>query len=233
MQQNKKKWIFIITLIAVLIILAWFIFPRKNRTAPPQQSTTVVQEDPFASLVIPQKFQTDAATKQVIEQHINDAKKLYKEKPNVWESWVAIGGIRLLVEDYRGAIDAYKKSAKLAPNNPVSYRDIASVYDTNLRDNENAAYYYRLAIRNNPRDADLYVLLGNLQYQRLHNANAAETTYRDGALHSADPAQLMTMLVFLYQKTGDTQKYKDEVRQLIQKYPQNAAIYRRQFSDVH
>lgn len=215
----KQKHVFIsVGIFFIVAVLGWqgrVFFEHKRERAMRQQ-------DPLANLVIPEKYASDPATKKVIEDKIAAVKARYAQQPNVWETWIAIGAIKALVEDFPGAIDAYKQSVAIQGNNILGYRNIAEIYNQHLGDYDKAAEYYRLAIENNFADAELYTALAFIEYKHLGNIEAAEKTYIEGLRRTAFANEVLVALIQFYKDTGNAEKFAENVRLLIQRNPKNA-----------
>ncbi len=214
-------------MIALVIILGggWYFF-HQTKTAEVSVAT-----DPFANIVIPDVYATDPATKQVIQNKIDLTKKLYMDKPNIWETWIAIGNLKSLLQDYPGAVVAYQKSLDITGNNLLGNRNIAMIYDQNIHDYAKAEVYYRAAIKSDPTASDLYIALAEMEYQRLQRPDRAESVFLDGLAQTSNNPELWSHMIAFYQATGNTTKYAAAVRALVQAYPNNQA-YRQKYADV-
>jgi len=174
----------------------------------------------------------DTATAQVMQKEIDQVRKIYREKPNDWETWIAIGNLKAnTMEDYAGAIEAYQKSLAITPSNVLGYRNIAEVYNQHLHDYDKAATYYRLAIKNNLLNPEMYIALAQVQYYRFNQPAEAEKTLLDGLKQTGNNSDIRVRLIYLYRDTKNTAKYKLSARELIKAYPNNT-LYRQSFADA-
>lgn len=199
----------------------WWFIGSANRSAT----------DPFADLAIPSKLQDDEPVKKRVQAEIDGAKAMYKKDPKGWNTWIAIGNVRSLVEDYRGAISAYQKSIDIQPNNVLGYRNIAVAYKYNLRDFASAEPFFRLAINNNPQEADLYIELAQLLDKQLKLPDKAEAAYIEGLKATQNYPDIMVALAEFYKNYGQTAKYKETVKKLLALYPKNEA-YQKAYGGV-
>ena len=120
------------------------------------------------------------ATRAVMQTKIDNTKVMYQDKPDIWETWIAIGNLKVLLGDYEGAIAAYRESISLQSNNILGYRNIAEVYKNNLRDYEKAQEFYGLAIEVNPLDPESYIAKALIEEFQLNDIESAERTYLAG-----------------------------------------------------
>lgn len=209
----------------VVIMLAAVGYGLWQRSA----DQTAKSNDPFAGVAIPAGL--DAATTARLQSDIDATKQMYVAKPNIWETWIAIGGLKNTLGDYKGAIAAYQKSLELTSNNIVGHRNIAEVYRMGLKDYAKAANYYRLAIANNFADVELYVALSQISQYQLKDNAAAEKILIDGLSKLTNHPDLLTALITFYEQTGNRAKYEETVRQLRKAYPENEP-YREGWKDV-
>jgi len=219
--MNNKK---IIAALALLIAIAvGYILWREF------YSPAAKEADPFAVMQISSSL--DDATRARLQKDIDVARKMYVEKPNIWETWIAIGGLKNTLGDYEGAIAAYKKSLAITSNNILGLRNIAEVYRMGLKDYNKAATYYRLAIANNFSDVELYIALSQVSQYQLKDNAAAEKALLDGMARLDNHPDILGALIRFYETTGNREKYEETVRKLRVAFPNNAA-YRDGWPDV-
>lgn len=225
----KKNYFTIAAVVVLIALLAWQGWTHRGRFfGGSSQDIDSITIDPFARVRIPTDI--DAATKAVFEQKIAATKQMYTEKPLIWESWIAIGNLYVLLKDYDSALVAFQKSLDLQSNNIIAHRNMAEVHRTK-GDFEQAATQYRLAIQNNFPDTELYIELANLYYKQLKKPDEAEKVLT-GAIQRLGPkADLLLALIDLYKTTGNSEKYIEGVQALRRNYP-NEERYRRAFPDV-
>lgn len=206
----SKKNILIYSAIFVLAAgIGFYIYKNENKIKNFGNNTKEQEEsgDPFVKMVMPTG--KDAAVIEVIQKNIDAAKKMYSELPGAWETWITIGNVRTMLEDYTGAISAYRQSIKLQSNNVQGYRNMAEVYNKNLNDYEKAQEYYMLAIENNAIDSEIYVSLALVQQFKLNNPGAAEITLLNGLRRVTDKRDVLLRLIALYKNTNQTDKQKE------------------------
>lgn len=219
----KKQSIITVILAASIIGLAvwqgWLFF--RGRSIKAQKN---INSDPFAGLTIPEKYNRDPDVKAVVEAQLAGTIKMYKQKPNIWETWIAIGNIKRQLSDFNGAIAAYQRSIEMQGNNILGERNIAEVYDTDLKDYEKAAAHYRAALNNDFTDIGLYKSLAFLEFKKLGNNEEAEKTYIQGLQKTGFNSELLLALIDFYKATGNTEKYKENSALLLEQHPDNAAF---------
>ncbi len=207
---DKQKFFWFATLL-LLIALGYGLWREKGSRQPS------AAEDPFVGITIPADL--DDATRARLQTDIDDKKKMYAEKPDIWETWIAIGGLKYSLNDYDGAIEAYKKSLAITPNNILGLRNIAEVYRLGIKDYKQAASYYRLAIKNNFSDPDLYIQLAQISQYQLKDNSAAEKTIMEGMVKLGNDRSLLGALINFYESTGNRPKYEETVRRLRAAFP--------------
>lgn len=201
--MKKNTTIVIVGLVVIFIGIAivWYFgfIPSTDKYA------ALVVKHPFAGLEMPKNL--DAATRAERERVLQMTKAMYEKSPNVWDTWIAIGNLRQLFNDYDGAVQAYNQSIKLNNANIVAYRNLAEVYRTFLKDYKVAAGYYDLAIKNSLTDPDLYIQLADVQNKFLNDPSAAEKTYLLGLERTNGYADIYIHLARFYKARADNEKY--------------------------
>ena len=219
MSNNKLIGLAVVILAATL---GFFLWTRNT--------VDVSVSDPFIGVKVPDSI-SDPSERARVALDIEEAKKMYASKPDIWETWIQIGGLKYSLNDYSGAIEAYKKSLAITSNNILGLRNIAEVYRLGLKDYEQAATYYRLAIRNNFSGPDLYIQLAQIsQYQLKENA-AAEKALVDGMAKLGNEKSLLGALINFYESTGNRPKYEETVRRLRAAFP-GEERYKSAWTDV-
>ena len=213
-----KKYLFwpgvgVIVFALVVLAVVW----RPGAPAAPYSGKV----DPFAGLVYPSGL--DADTRAVMEEKVSSTKAMYERDPDIWETWIAIGNLRQLLGDRRGAIAAYEQSLKLQENNVLGNRNMAEVY-VQLGDYEKAARNFELAIGRNFADPDLYLKLALLYEQKLNRPDLAEVTYRQGLNYAAQNREYLSSLAAFYKQQGKWEQYREYARELVQAYPEDGSL---------
>ena len=187
--------------------------------------------DPFADLVIPEALSRDPATNAVIENNIKITKDLYNSKPDIWETWIAIGGLRRQLMILTGRLRPIRKPLEIYPTNAIAHRNIASIYENDLHDYEQALNYYRLGLRNTPGDSEVYLAMATIERVQFKNVLGAEKTLQDGLGATNNNADVWYALAQLYKESGNIVKYRQTAKELMKAYPDIAA-YKQVFADV-
>lgn len=219
--RNNRLLVLIIVIIGIAV--AGYLWKQKGGVFMD------TNKDPFANVQVPEGL--DEATRKEYEYRITGTKAMYAESPQIWETWIAIGNLKSLLGDYTGAVAAYQKSIELQGNNVLGYRNIAEVYNTHLKDYEKAASYYRLALNNNFLDSDLYIALAQVYDHQLNQDDKAEQVYLEGLQKTQGHPDIFIRLVKFYKDNGNTGKYKEYARKLIEANPGNSA-YKEAFKDA-
>ncbi|MDP2684223.1 MAG: tetratricopeptide repeat protein [bacterium] len=220
MKNNK----ILVYLIIVILIggVGYYIYNKEVKISEKSnQNIENEQKDPFADLVIP--VDIDEATKTVMQTHIDNTKEMYNEKPDIWETWIAIGNLKAMLGDYEGAIDAYRESISLQSNNILGYRNIAEVYKNNLHDYEKAIEYYRLAIELAPGDPEIYIALALIEEYQLKDLVSAEETYLNGLRATGNNFEILNRVLYFYKNNNNPEKANEIQNKINKLYPDSAA----------
>src|SRR3989344_159316 len=126
--KNKKILLYIIIIAILIGAVGYYIY---NKEAKITDNSAMVDKviDPFENISIPEG--KDEATRAVIQGKSDETKAMYLESPDIWETWIAIGNLKTVLEDYEGAVEAFRQSIILQNNNILGYRNIAEVYKRN------------------------------------------------------------------------------------------------------
>jgi tetratricopeptide (TPR) repeat protein len=224
---EQKNNITIIISVLVILLFSWFIY--KNQTSNVVDFVVDHNLDPLANVVVPDGLDEATATRYKFE--IDGTKEMYQDKPDIWETWIAIGNLKNLLKDYEGAISAYEKSLLLTKNNVLAKRNIAEVYFQGLKNYESAAVYYQLAVDQNLKDVESYMGLALTYHKQLGDLEKAEKAYKDGLHNLPGHPDLMTRLINFYKDIGEQEKYAETVRELRRQQPNNE-VYRNAYQDV-
>ena len=225
---NRQRVVTSIVALLAVAAVGWYGWRewQLNRT---QNIVVDPNQDPFADIRVSDGLDPLVAARY--ESEISGTKKLYEEKPGIWETWIAIGNLKNLLGDYEGAIAAYQKSLEITHNNILAYRNIAEVYWRGLADPEQAVTYYELAVNQNFTDIELYTALGQLYHKQLKDPEKALNTYRRALSVSPLHPDILSAMITLYKDTENTARYVETVREIRRAYP-NEEIYRTAYQDV-
>ena len=224
--KNMKKATPIIVIIIIAIVVTGYILWQKNifpKTISGSEDPFALQEtlkgDPFVYIYIPETL--DDATKEIYELNINRARDSYNSNPEAWESWVAVGNMYQQQGLPNQAIAAFNIAIEKEPLNILSLRNIAEVYSQQLNDYQRAATYYQLALKQKVNDPTLYVSFSRLLDKRLNRAEEAEQTLLVGIEGTGGHPNIYIALISFYQEHGQTEKAKEYVQEIIQKFPES------------
>lgn len=178
--------------------------------------------DPFQNIQIPEDV--DEATRAVIQKKIDSTKEMWKEKPGIWETWIAIGNLkRNFIKDYEGAIESYKEAIRLHGLNVVAYRSIAEIYKNDLKDYEKADEYYRLAIEVVPSEPELYISLALLLEFQFNDLEKAEEVYLNGLNKTGNNFEILNRFLTFYQRSGNKERENEIQQKINELYPDSRA----------
>lgn len=109
-----------------------------------------------------------------------------------------------VLKQYPKALAAYRKVLEAEPNNSYALREIGgiSLVQGHL---QTAIDYFKHCLALNPRDGDLWGLLGG-SYEGLHQYAKAEEMYRRALAINPDNLGTITDLAIMYQHEGDLAK---------------------------
>lgn len=212
--MNKKLLPYI--LVIVLVGIAGYYIYNKEAKITDNNVEVGKITNPFENISIPEG--KDEATRAVMQVKIDNTKAMYDEKPDIWETWIAIGNLKVVLEDYEGAVDAYRQSIVLQDNNILGYRNIAEVYKNNLKDYVSAKEYYRLALELAPGDPEIYIALALVEEYQLKDLLSAEETYLNGLRNTNDNFEILNRLLLFYNR-NNPEKSKDVQDKINELYP--------------
>lgn len=223
-----KKIVFLCVL--VLLLVGGGVYVWYTEFFHPSSYDQNLNGDPFADVHIPSGI--DENTQKTYQEKIDQTKEAYKNDPNIWETWIAIGNLKRLLKNYEGAIAAYQRSMSIQPNNILGYTNIAHVYEENLQDYKKAVDYYRLAMNNRVTDPDIYIELGNVLFYKLHQNAEAEKIYLEGLKKAKMHPDILYQLIIFYKETGNREKYEEYVRLARKGFPTQTRFSKDVFKDV-
>jgi tetratricopeptide (TPR) repeat protein len=106
------------------------------------------------------------------------------------------------------AIKAYEKLMKANPDSPVSYQELALVYNDKLNDEKNALRYARQGISKFPSDSKSYDILGWIHFQNKRYSEAIKQFQKAVSLTQDNP-QYLYHLGLSYLQKGDRASAND------------------------
>lgn len=90
------------------------------------------------------------------ELRINNFIGNLEANPDDFNSWMDLGLLRKLIEDYEGAREAWEYGSIIRSKNTLSFLNLGVLYGYFLKDNARAELNYLKAIENNTADLQLY-----------------------------------------------------------------------------
>ena len=212
-------------MIVTLLILAgagyggYYFWSNSNK--PEQVKSSI---NPMDLLVFEVKddelsdFQKDRAFKM-----FNDAKNGINEnigKGDLLESdlnyyfWLDVASAQKIIGDYNNAANVWKWFNDAYPANSISPANLGDLYKSFVIDNEQAEYYYKMAIQRDTSDWYTYYSFYEFYRYNLNDSEKAIDILKDGAKNNPDHINYVNELTS-YLISLDR---KDEAREIIDEY---------------
>lgn len=150
MKLSDKKLYIILGVCGVIILAAVFgysyLIDRKYKSA--QNPVLITKVDPNS---LPPEYLKRYSYKAAVldyaaENFLNDSrlqsKKTEQELSNEFKIWFKLGMVRKLLNDYKGAEQAWLEATKIAPENSAPFANLADLYTFFLRDYKKAEELY-------------------------------------------------------------------------------------------
>lgn len=111
------------------------------------------------------------------------------------EKWYILGLINTYIYSSRNeqAITLLNKAIADEPNNPQLYDVLGSVYETGLKDNENAEKFYKKALEIDPAYVDALSNLGRVYYNQAVNVQTDANMISDNKLYQEEIAKAKSL----------------------------------------
>ena len=215
--MQKKQLLLIILAAGIIGAFLFFLF-KSTQENDSTRSLDTFKADPFAAIVTEG---LPAGVPERVEELIEKAKIELNNQPDKWESWVAVGVVYNMAEQFEEAILAYEVAEQVSPNNIVASANIAQVYDERLKDYDKAEEYYKKAIDNNIIYVPGYINLANFYKNRRQDVQAGIETLEAGLIPTERNLDMLVQLVEMYKVAGDTEKAKQYALEVIEKDPGN------------
>ena len=161
----------------------------------------------------------DTYTKEL--ERLNDA---LKSNPLDIESWMRLGQIKKVFNNYEGARDAFEYVKYIIEPNALLNYNLANLYGFDLKDSEKAIFYYEEALRLEPNNYN-YVI-GAIEFYRALNdkKSKVEELMQKAILLNSNDASLMAYIGRYYQDLGDKNKAIEYYEKALELSPGDAFI---------
>ena len=146
---SKNFYIILIAFCLVVLVLVFGYSYSVNKKYKEAQNPPVITKiDPNS---LPSEYLKRYSQKAVVldyaaEKYLNDSRlrseKTEQELSNEFKIWFKLGMVRKLLNDYKGAEQAWLEAGKIAPENSAPFANLADLYTFFLRDYKKAEEFY-------------------------------------------------------------------------------------------
>jgi tetratricopeptide (TPR) repeat protein len=146
----------------------------------------------FPDLTKPVSFSSslDEQTKQIIKSKIDEVKSsLLKDNTDI-SKWIDLGMYYKIAGDFSGASVYWKFVLSQSPKDFVTLLNLADLYSYHLRDANTGVGYYKDAIKNYPKSAEIYVKLTDV-YKTIFLDNVKAVSVLDQGLSLMPDNQML------------------------------------------
>ncbi len=177
---------------------------------------TVEESDEFATVTpkIPAPSLTaalvpnntlSAEAKLILEKNIQTLRAELTTNPSLVDLWIKLGTHYKIYGDFNKARDAWVYAGALSPTNPVSFYNLADLYQYNLKNFALAEQQYKAAIAASPHNVISYLGLHDLYYHNYKtNTSLAADILLEGLAKNPNHPDLLVTLAAYYKAKGDT-----------------------------
>ena len=181
--------------------------------APSAKATDIVPASVNApNSASPLVFSTSvtADLQTVMQGQFAATQLLLKTKPQDFDAWIALGGLRKNAGDYKGAAEDWQYMSALYPTNQISFTNLGDLYENYLKDYAKAESNYLISIKNSPSNAAVYRNLYDLYYVYGYNKAKVEAVLKQGIAAAPKAVDMQVLLARYYRDTGRTAEAKAE-----------------------
>ena len=143
--------------------------------------------------------------------------------PKYYEGYTNLGNLYFKQSCYRLAINSYRESIRIAPNDPDIWANLGNVYLKIKKDND-AIVCYKKAIELNPNRADLHNLLADCNYI-LARYSEAILSYENTLKINPNYAECYYKIGQAYQQIGQHHQAIKSYKQSVSVEPKNAEFH--------
>ena len=187
MQTNKNLLYGGLVIVLVAAFLAGYYFFGGNRVPNLDRPFT-----PRADL--PESIQKEASDR------VAAATQGLRENPDTLVLWLELAVYRKGANDLEGAEEIWLYATQKWPEDPVSYNNLADLYQNYLNDNGKAELDWRKRIGLTPQNAGGYRNLSDLYRYKLNDMGRARTILEEGLEKNPNHPDLVNYLASLPQE---------------------------------
>lgn len=149
-------------------------------------------------------------------------------KPDFFYGWIQIGVLKKVIGDFEGSRDAWEYAGLIAPKNGVSFGNLGELYWRYLHEYPKSEKNFRIAIKNNPSDYQLYVSLSELYYYSYtEKANLADDVLLEGITNNPDNVDLMRFLARHYERVEQYARAIEWWNKVLEREPNDTLVAER------
>jgi tetratricopeptide (TPR) repeat protein len=235
MQNSQKALATVLAILIIGVIIAALFQSSSTATIQTETATTTtansssvstevnkpivdVKKDDIVDLNIPDyispiQFSTNiqADVKLALQNAAANLKDKIAADPFDLKSWINLGTVRKIGEDYTGAEKAWIFVTQAAPTDSIAYSNLGDLYDNFLKNYPKAEQAYLTAIKLSPTIESSYINL-HVMYANKYkqSTNAAEEILKKGLLTLPESIPLHIELARFYKTKGDTARAKEQ-----------------------
>lgn len=221
--MQKKLYNIISIAVFVLVVSGAGYYFYSQRQQPTEDTVVVSDTESFFTLVnyddaIPQEKVEDLTNRFTIfkERVIQNEKDIL--------SWSKMGVIKKAFNDFDGAEAIWLHASDLDPFNSFTFANLADLYHYFKKDSQKAKKYYKLAIKNDLTNEQLYIEYARLLFLQMNDPKLAETVLTDAIDTIPQAFGARVSLADIYERQGMIGKAIEQIQQLADEYPDNNAV---------
>jgi len=163
-------------------------------------------------------------TAQSYQKKFEETKTKIKSNPDDFNSWLYLGLIKKVVNDYEGARDVWVYAGKIRPKSSTPFANLGELYGYYLNQPQEAEKAYKTAIENDPNEVNYRLALADTYRYKFPDGNAKyEQTILEALNKFTDDVNLASALASFYKQTGQRDKAISAYERLIKLAPNNQA----------
>ncbi len=228
--KSGKKAIIIIGPVIVMLILAAVIFSvyyLKNEVKAPEEIKTINSEFQKSTDTDFSKADPNMPEEVLnkLKESYNSAKKILKENQYDLNANIIKANILYQTKEYEKAIVIYEKLGELNPGDYLSFKSLGDVYYTQ-KEYKKAEEAYLTAIKNNPRNPNVYSQLSEIyEYHLRGDAEKIEKFYQDGIENlGSNRFNLIQSYASYLENIGEYKKSIEQWKIIFEQFPDNQPI---------
>jgi len=161
-------------------------------------------------------------TAETLKQKFNQIKEKLISDPNDINTWLYLGLLKKMVNDYEGARDVWLYITQKWPQDSTAYGNLGDLYTFFLNEPQKAEAAYKTAIQNDPKNYNFYLGLADLYRYKYPEGDAKyEQTLLDALNKFPDEVNLIGPLAVFYYQTNQVDKAIPVYEKLVKLSPDN------------